>query len=147
MKILIDTNVILDVLLKREPFAEDAYAIFKMADEKTIMAYISAFAVTDIYYFINKNLNHDTCLKAIKALFNIMNVVSVTKQDIEKAMTFSEFNDLEDALQLQSLKKIRGNFIVTRDEEFKKLTDKAISPKDFVQKALKDFEGKEMSEL
>jgi predicted nucleic acid-binding protein len=147
MKILIDTNVILDVLLKREPFAEDAYAIFKMADEKTIMAYISAFAVTDIYYFINKNLNHDTCLKAIKALFNIMNVVSVTKQDIEKAMTFSEFNDLEDALQLQSLKKIRGNFIVTRDEEFKKLTDKAISPKDFVQKALKDFKGKEMLEL
>ncbi|MDI3311535.1 MAG: PIN domain-containing protein [Thermoanaerobacterium sp.] len=147
MKVLIDTNVILDVLLKREPFAEDAYAIFKMADEKTIMAYISAFAVTDIYYFINKNLNHDTCLKAIKALFNLMNVVSVTKQDIEKAMTFSEFNDLEDALQLQSLKKIRGNFIVTRDEEFKKLTDKAISPKDFVQKALKDFEGKEMSEL
>ncbi|MDI3478812.1 MAG: hypothetical protein PWQ59_2337 [Thermoanaerobacterium sp.] len=140
MKILIDTNVILDVLLKREPFAKDAYTIFKMADEKVVTAYISAFAVTDIYYFINKNLNHDTCIKAIKALFNIMNVVSVAKQDIEKAMALSEFNDLEDALQLQSLKKIKGNFIVTRDEKFQRLTDKAISPGDFVQRALKDFE-------
>lgn len=134
MEILIDTNVILDVLLKREPFAEDAYSIFKMADEKTIKAHIAAFAVTDIYYFISKNLNHEDRLKAIKALFNIMNVVSVTRQDIEKAMSFPEFNDLEDALQLQSLKKVKGNFIVTRDEEFQKLTDKAISPKDFIQR-------------
>lgn len=67
-------------------------------------------------------------------------MVSVAKQDIEKAMALSEFNDLEDALQLQSLKKIKGNFIVTRDEKFQRLTDKAISPGDFVQRALKDFE-------
>ncbi|QSZ27792.1 PIN domain-containing protein [Aceticella autotrophica] len=141
MKILIDTNVILDVLLKREPFAEDGYTIFKMADENVIKAYLAAFAVTDIYYFINKNLNHDICLKAIKALFNIMNVASVTRQDIEKAMAISEFNDLEDALQLQLLKKVKGNFIITRNEEFQKLTDKAISPKEFVQNT-KNFKNK-----
>ncbi len=138
MEILIDTNVILDALLKRSPFAEDAYTILKMADEKKIHANIAAFAITDIYYFISKSLDHDNRLKAIKALFNILNVVSVTKKDIEKAMSFSEFNDLEDALQLQSLKKIKGNYIVTRDEEFQKITDKAISPKDFIQKTLQD---------
>jgi hypothetical protein len=44
----IDMNVIPDVLLKRAPFAKDAYAIFKMADEKVVTAYISAFAITDI---------------------------------------------------------------------------------------------------
>ena len=134
MEILIDTNVILDALLKRSPFAEDAYSILKLADEKKINAHIAAFAITDIYYFISKNLNHDDRLKAIKALFNIMNVVSVTKQDIQKAMSFSEFADLEDALQLQSLKKIKGNYIITRDLGFQKMSDKAISPKDFIQK-------------
>ena len=134
MEILIDTNVILDALLKRSPFAEDAYSILKLADEKKINANIAAFAITDIYYFISKNLNHDDRLKAIKALFNIMNVVSVTKQDIQKAMSFSEFADLEDALQLQSLKKIKGNYIITRDLGFQKMSDKAISPKDFIQK-------------
>ena len=132
MEILIDTNVILDALLKRNPFDEDAYTILKMADEKNINAHIAAFSITDIYYFISKNLKHEDRLKAIKALFSIMNVVSVTKQDIQKAMSFSEFTDLEDALQLQSLKKVKGDFIVTRDEGFQKLTDKAISPKDFI---------------
>jgi len=63
-----------------------------------------------------------------------MNVVSVTKQDIEKAMSFSEFTDLEDAIQFQSLKKVKGNYIITRDERFQKISDKAISPKDFIQR-------------
>lgn len=133
MEILIDTNVILDALLKRSPFAEDAYSILKMADEKKLNAHIAAFAITDIYYFISKNLTHEDRLKAIKALFNIMNVVSVTKKDIEKAMALTEFTDLEDALQMQYLKKFKGDYIITRDEKFQKITDKAVSPKDFIQ--------------
>jgi len=48
-------------------------------------------------------------------------------------MSFSEFADLEDALQMQCLKKIKGDFIITGDEKFRKITDKAISPKDFIQ--------------
>ena len=132
MKILIDTNIILDALLKRGPFDEDAYRILKLADEKKINAHIAAFAITDIYYFISKNLNHENRIKAIKALFNIMNVVSITKQDINKAMSYSEFEDLEDALQMQCFKKIKGDFIITRDEKFRKISDKAISSKDFI---------------
>ena len=68
MEILIDTNVILDVLLKRSPYSEDAYSILRLADEKKINAHIAAFSITDIYYFISKNLNHDNRLKAIKSL-------------------------------------------------------------------------------
>lgn len=88
MEIMIDTNVILDALLKRSPFDEPAYKILKIADEKKINAHIAAFAITAIYYFISKNLSHDDRIRAIKALFNIMNVVTITRQDIEKAMTF-----------------------------------------------------------
>lgn len=147
MEILIDTNVILDALLKRSPFDEDAYTILKMADEKKVKAHIAAFAITDIYYFISKNLNHDDRVKAVKALFNIMTVVSVTKQDIEKAMSFPEFNDLEDALQFQSLKKVKGTFIITRDVEFQKLTDKAISPKDFIHRISQSFKETAITKL
>lgn len=133
MEILIDTNVILDVLLKRNPFDADSYDILKLADEKKINAYLAAFSITDIYYFISKSLIHEDRLKAIKALFNIMDVVGVSKKDIEKAMSFTEFTDLEDALQMQCLKKIKGDYIITRDEKFQKITDKAISPKEFMQ--------------
>ncbi len=132
MEILIDTNVILDALLKRSPFDEDAYSILKMSDEKKVNAHIDAFAITDIYYFISKCLNHDDRIRAIKALFNIMDVVSITKQDIEKAMSLAKFDDLEDALQLQALKKSKCSYIITRDEKFLKISEKAISPKNFL---------------
>lgn len=133
MEVLIDTNVILDALLKRTPFDADAYTILKMADEKKINAHIAAFAITDIYYFISKQLAHEDRLKAIKALFNIMSVVPVAKRDIEKAMLLIELTDLEDALQLQCLRKLKGDYIITRDEQFQKICKQAISPKDFIQ--------------
>ena len=134
MKLLIDTNVILDAILKRSPFDAAAYSILKMADEKKINAHIAGFSITDIYYFISKSLIHEDRIKAIKALFNIMSVVSITKQDIEKAMSLSEFTDLEDALQMQCLKKIKGDYIITRDDKFQKISDKAISPEAFIQR-------------
>ena len=133
MEVLIDTNVILDALLKRNPFDVDAYTILKMADENKINAHIAAFAITDIYYFISKQLTHEDRLKAIKALFNIMSVVPVAKRDIEKAMLLIEFTDLEDALQLQCLRKLKGDYIITRDVQFQKISNQAISPKDFIQ--------------
>lgn len=132
MKVLIDTNVILDVLLKRTPFDVDAYNILKLAEEKKINAYLAAFSITDIYYFINKNLSHNESIKALEALLSIVEVVSITKHDIKKAMNFKEFRDLEDALQMQCLKKLKGDLFITRDEKFQKITNKAISPKDFL---------------
>ncbi len=132
MEVVIDTNVILDALLKRSPFDLEAYGILKMADEKKINAHIAAFAVTDIYYFISKTLNHELRIKAIRALFNLVSVASTTKQDLEKAMQLSQFDDLEDALQLQCLIKIKGDYLVTRDKKFLKLCDKAISPGEFL---------------
>lgn len=137
MVVMIDTNIILDLLLKRSPFDEEAYSILKMADKEEIKANIAAFAITDIYYFINKKLNHDDSVKAIKTLFNIVDIVSVTKQDIEKAMTLNEFKDLEDALQMQCVKKVKADFIITRDEEFQKISTKAISPKAFINLMVK----------
>jgi predicted nucleic acid-binding protein len=134
MEILIDTNIVLDALLMREPFDKDAYTILKLADEEKINVNISAFAITDIYYFISKDIkNHDDRLLAIKALLNIVNVVTITKQDIDKAMLFSEFDDLEDALQLQTLKKIKGDYVVTRDKKFQNINNKVISPSDLLQ--------------
>lgn len=132
MKVLIDTNVILDVLLKRTPFDVDAYNILKLAEEKKINAYLAAFSITDIYYFINKNLSHNESIKALEALLSIVEVVSITKHDIKKAMNLKEFGDLEGALQMQCLRKLKGDLIITRDEKFQKITNKAISPKDFL---------------
>ena len=54
MKIMCDTNVIIDVLLEREPFIEDSYKILKLFEERKLDGFVSASSVTDIYYLVRK---------------------------------------------------------------------------------------------
>ena len=54
MKIMCDTNVILDVLLEREPFVEDSYKVLKLCEEHKIDGFVSASSVTDIFYLVRK---------------------------------------------------------------------------------------------
>lgn len=136
MKVLVDTNIVLDILLKRTPFAADSYKILKHAEEGSIEGYIASFAVTDLYYFIAKNLGHDKAAQAIKALLNVVKLVGITKRDIEKALGNSVIKDLEDALQVQCARKIKADYIVTRDSGLKKLITEAITPSEFVQRFL-----------
>jgi len=133
MVIVIDTNIILDALLKREPFDLHAYEILKSCDRGQIKAYIASFAVTDIYYFTTRLKSHDDTISALKSLFNLVDIVSITKNDIKKAMLSNDFKDLEDALQFQSAMKVKADFIVTRDKEFQKVCDKAITPEQLLK--------------
>lgn len=133
MRILIDTNVILDVILQRNPFDAASYKVLKSAEEKIIEAYIASLAVTDLYYFISKNLGNDKAALAIKALLNIVKLIGITNKDVEKALANPSIKDLEDALQVQCARKVKADYIITRDDRLKKLVSNAISPLDFVE--------------
>ncbi|AZT90030.1 PIN domain-containing protein [Caldicellulosiruptor changbaiensis] len=137
MKVLIDTNVILDVLLKRAPFDTDSYTVLKYCEQNVVEGYISSFAVTDIYYFISKNLGNEKARQGIEALLSIVKLVGITKKDVEDALRNPAIKDLEDALQLQCAKKIKAEWLITRDDKFKKLISKAITPFDFVHTIIK----------
>ena len=73
MRILIDTNVVLDVLLKREPFNKTAVDVLNLVKRKDVCEYISASAVTDIYYIACRQL---------KNLLTVVSVAGVTEQEI-----------------------------------------------------------------
>ncbi len=106
-----------------------------MLKKDLLKGYIASFVVTDLYYFIAKELGNDKATKSIKALLNIVKLVTVTKKDIEKAIENSTINDLEDALQIQcAKKKIKADFVITQDNKLKKLIIKSISPSEFVEK-------------
>ncbi len=108
MKVLIDTNVILDVLLKRAPFDTDSYTVLKFCEQNIVEGYVASFAVTDIYYFISRNLGSEKARQGIEALLGIVKLVSISKRDIEDALRNSDIKDLEDALQIQCAKKNQG---------------------------------------
>jgi predicted nucleic acid-binding protein len=133
MKIMLDTNIILDVLLKRDPFYKDGAEIFRMAERGEISAFVTASSITDIFYIARKRIGGESAKDAIKKLLEIVDVVSVIKYDIKKALDLA-FSDYEDALQAQCAKKIRANYIVTRNEkDFKISPVKTISPEKFLK--------------
>ncbi len=92
-----------------------------------IKAYFPSFAVTDIYYFIARCKGHDDTIKALKSLLNLVDIVSITKTDIRRAIMLEGFRDLEDALQFQSVKKVKADYIVTRDKEFQRVCSSELS--------------------
>lgn len=134
MIILIDTNVILDVLLKRETFYISGVNILKLAERGELKAYLTATSITDIFYILKKYVGDKTAVTLIKKLLQIVGMVSVTSSDIFKAFDMG-CADFEDAVQMQCGKKLKADFIVTRDKKgFKDSTVKIISPEKLVEK-------------
>ena len=98
MKVLIDTNVILDVLLNRASFVQDAIAVLELTCEN-IQAYVSASAITDIYYIAYKELREKIRVKnLIKTILQIITVAGISDKEIMSAID-SDWADFEDSLQ------------------------------------------------
>ncbi len=129
MKIICDTNIILDVLLEREPFIADSYKVLSFCEEHKIDGFVSASSVTDIYYLVRK-YTHSTELayKAIGKLLDIVNICSVTNDDILTAYQ-KKAKDFEDCLVATCAKSIHCNCIVTRNKkDFEEFDIPAFTP-------------------
>ena len=115
MKLLIDTNIVLDVLLKREPFYQDAVKVMNLAQYEDIQEYVSASAVTDIYYIAYKQIkDRKLVLDLIKRLLMVVSIAAVTEQEIRNALE-TGWRDFEDAVQysVALLNEMEG--LVTRN--------------------------------
>lgn len=96
ISVLFDTNVRLDALLNREPFAEDAIFLLSAVKERKINGFISATTVTDIHYFVRKQTkSKDKALAAVTNLLRLMNICSVDRTVLEtaEALKGTDFED------------------------------------------------------
>lgn len=115
MRILLDTNIILDIALEREPFVESATRLFKESRRKNILLCMTSTTITDLYYVHRKVKGKKEALLFIRELLQFIDVISVDKDIIVDALN-SEVSDFEDAIQVCSAKKESITTIVTRDE-------------------------------
>lgn len=134
MKILVDTNIILDALASKMPFSKDAEKIFLLAAQGKIDAFISASSITDIYYILRKYSSEKSSRDALLSLFQIFKVVPVSENECIKALE-STIPDYEDALQDICASTAHMDWILTRDETFLKHSSLALSPAMFFAKA------------
>lgn len=115
MRILIDTNIVLDVLLKREPFCKVGVEVLNLAKKDNVQEYLSASAVTDIYYLSYRQLKSKKLAKELlKEILTIVSVASVSEQEIRKALEL-EWNDFEDSVQYSVALLEEMDGVVTRN--------------------------------
>ncbi len=128
MKILIDTNIILDVLCNRKDFAEDSLKVFKYCETHQVTGYISALSIPNIVYIMRKELDQNRIREILTSLTAIFSVVDLRETDLMKAAEL-EFGDYEDALQSICASRIKANYIVTRNiKDFTNSIVPAIKP-------------------
>ena len=133
MKMLIDTNVILDFLLRREPYYENAAKINILSEKGYVHSYISASAVTDIFYIAKKELKKkDTVFVLLKNLLKTTHIASVTEGNILEALDL-EWEDFEDSVQYIAGQSISVDYIITRNpKDFSNSQIDVISPEEFL---------------
>lgn len=131
MKILVDTNVVLDVMLDRKPFSLDAAKLFSKVESKELVGFLGATTITTIHYIARKTVGSKQARIEIEKLFQLFEIAPIDKSTLESAVK-SEIIDFEDAVLHEAGKKVEVDAIVTRN------------PKDFKKGALPVFLPEEL---
>ncbi|AFY85218.1 type II toxin-antitoxin system VapC family toxin [Oscillatoria acuminata] len=115
MKALIDTNIVLDFLLQRDPFYQDAEQLFHWIEIGQIMGYITATTLTDIFYITRRHTRSiEKARQAVAETMTAMVICPVDRAVLESALN-SNLVDFEDAVQIFSAVAQRLDVIITRD--------------------------------
>ncbi len=134
MKVLLDTNIILDVLADRAPFAEDAATIFKLCETKQLTGVIYALSIPNIVYIMRKELKRDQIESVLQKLSALFEIADMKSEDLRKAASLP-VPDFEDALQCVCARRIRANYIVTRNlKDFMNSEVMAVKPSELIER-------------
>lgn len=134
MKILVDTNVILDVLCNRELFVLDSSKVFKFCEVKKITGCVSALSIPNIVYILRKELTPEKTQEVINNIALIFNVIDLKADDVIKAGKLN-LGDYEDAIQSVCAARIKADYIVTRNiKDFQGSKVPAIKPSELIDR-------------
>lgn len=134
MKVLIDTNIIMDVLADREGFAESASQLFKLCEVGKVQGVVYALSIANIAYIMRKELDRSQIEEVISKLGSIFTLADMKADDLKKAAALP-MDDFEDALQSVCANRMKADFIVTRNlKDFKNSKVMAIKPSELIER-------------
>jgi predicted nucleic acid-binding protein len=117
VRILVDTNIVLDFLLQREPFFQEAELLFQEIDSGRVVGYITATTLTDIFYIARRHTRSiERAREAVSDLLTVMVICPVNRAILESAFA-SGLDDFEDAVQIACAVSQRLETILTRDTQ------------------------------
>jgi predicted nucleic acid-binding protein len=112
--VLIDINVLLDVLQKREPFYETSAGLLAAVETKQIQGFVAAHSITTLFYLIQKGRSAAEARASITNLLQFIQIARVDQSTIEQALNL-DFRDFEDAVQMISAVQCKVDCLVTRN--------------------------------
>ncbi len=119
-KLLVDTNIIIDLLAQREKFYESAAKLFSLADQEKVELYVSSFSFANTHYILNRELVESKVREILRKLKVLVKVISFDSKVLDMALN-SDFKDFEDAIQYYSAIESDIDIIITRNlKDFKK---------------------------
>jgi predicted nucleic acid-binding protein len=131
-KILVDTNVVLDLLGKREKFLQEAQELFTLGDQGEVKLFVSALTIANTYYILSQQLKTPQVRKVIRKFKVLVDILPVNDKIIDLSLD-SDFKDFEDAIQYYCALESDLRLIITRNQkDFKLSTIPVLSAKEYL---------------
>ena len=140
MRLLLDTNVVLDLLVQREPWSREAMLIKGMALLGDAEVWVPAKSYTDVFYIMRKAFDPGQIQDLILNLGGAFHLCSLEESDVFAACE-RKWDDLEDCLVALCAQKVKADYLITRDSHgFQKSPVAALSPESFLAKMEKEYD-------
>lgn len=132
-RVLIDTDVLLDVFLEREPYVENSAHILTLCESGEIEGYITPVICSNLYYLLRRSADHNKVTKKLMSLMTIVNILPMNQSIVASALN-SDFTYFEDALQNFSAEESKSvSHIITRNiKDFKKSSLPVFTPSQYL---------------
>ncbi len=135
MVVLVDTNIIIDALANREPYADNAKKILEKCAAREVTGILAAHSIPNMFYIFRKNFSQDERRFLLKNLCNIFKISDLNAKKILAALENEKFVDFEDCLQEECAVESMADYIVTRNPaDFANSRVKVILPEKFLEK-------------
>lgn len=135
--VFVDSDVILDVLEKREPFYPFSAQILTLGDEKKIKLVTTSLVFANVYYLLKKHIGIEKAKECLCKLRIIVDVISVNAKEVDLALN-SEFSDFEDAMQYFTALDNKIDFIITRNiRDYKNPKIIVVTPQQYIESLIR----------
>ncbi len=133
LKVFVDTDIILDLLAKRDPHYQYSAKLFSLADEDEIKVYVSSLSFSNLNYILSKQFTTVQARKKLLTFKTLVNVLSVSEKSVDLALN-SDFNDFEDALQYFTALEFKISTLITRNlKDYKKADISVLTAEQFIK--------------
>lgn len=115
-RVFIDSDIILDLLAKREPFYQSAAKLFTLIDQIKTTGFTSPIVFANIHYVLSKAASKDFAVKSLRKLKSLITVLTIDEKIVELALD-TDFLDFEDAIQYHTARSNDIKFLITRNKK------------------------------